>query len=216
MTSSYYFDDFCLIFLILFCLVPSPILFPPPPLFLLFLLLPLFLLLFRIFIVRLLLPLLCLFRFIFLWFTFSSYSSCCCSSSTSFKSQVPNWDFLRQCRTSMKGLQGMHWVWKLSIHHEHLASWEFFKIVYGVNNSKMSRDWGVAKGSSVSWVAKFKGYKNSECKLSNEWSRSYKVAKLLASAGKWAVAKLQGDKSAPQSSMELYYPWISGPLRISW
>ena len=27
------------------------------------------------------------------------------------------------------------------------------------------------------------------------------------------VAKLQGDKSASQSSMELYYPWISGPLR---
>ena len=29
------------------------------------------------------------------------------------------------------------------------------------------------------------------------------------------VAKLQGDKSASQSSMELYYPWISGPLRVS-
>ena len=26
------------------------------------------------------------------------------------------------------------------------------------------------------------------------------------------VAKLQGDKSASQSSVELYYPWISGPL----
>ena len=46
--------------------------------------------------------------------------------------------------------------------------------------------WGVAKGSSVSWVAKFKGDKNSECKLSNAigWSRSYKVMKLLLSAGK--------------------------------
>ena len=50
--------------------------------------------------------------------------------------------------------------------------------------------WGVAKGSSVLWVAKLKGDKNSECKLSNgcrevtgryicfflqenEWSRSY-------------------------------------------
>ena len=32
--------------------------------------------------------------------------------------------------------------------------------------------WGVAKGSSVSWVAKFKGDKISECKLSNGWSRS--------------------------------------------
>ena len=44
--------------------------------------------------------------------------------------------------------------------------------------------WGVAKGSSVSWVAKFKGGKNPECKLSNGWSRSYKVIKLLLSAGK--------------------------------
>ena len=35
--------------------------------------------------------------------------------------------------------------------------------------------WGVAKGSSVSWVAKFKRDKNSECKLSNGRSRSYKV-----------------------------------------
>ena len=39
---------------------------------------------------------------------------------------------------------------------------------------------------------------------------------MLLSARKWVVAKLQGDKSAPQSSMELYYPWISGPLRVSW
>ena len=44
--------------------------------------------------------------------------------------------------------------------------------------------WGVAKGSSISWVAKFKGHENSECKLSNGWSRSYKVIKLLLSAGK--------------------------------
>ena len=44
--------------------------------------------------------------------------------------------------------------------------------------------WGVAKGSSVSWVAKFKGDIKSECKLSNGWSRSYKVIKLLLSAGK--------------------------------
>ena len=29
------------------------------------------------------------------------------------------------------------------------------------------------------------------------------------------VAKMQGDKSASQSSMELYDPWISGPLCIS-
>ena len=32
----------------------------------------------------------------------------------------------------------------------------------------------------------------------------------------WVVAKLQGDKSASQSSMELCDPWISGPLCISW
>ena len=32
--------------------------------------------------------------------------------------------------------------------------------------------WGVAKGSSISWVAKLKGDKNSEWKLSNGWSRS--------------------------------------------
>ena len=50
--------------------------------------------------------------------------------------------------------------------------------------SKKSQTWGVAKGSSVSWVAKFKGDKNSECKLSNGWSRSYKVMKMLLSAGK--------------------------------
>ena len=35
--------------------------------------------------------------------------------------------------------------------------------------------------------------------------------KLLLSAGEWVVAKILGDKSASQSSMELYYPWNSGP-----
>ena len=40
--------------------------------------------------------------------------------------------------------------------------------------------WDVAKGSSVSWVAKFKGAKNPEWKLSKGWS----------------VTKLQGDKPA--------------------
>ena len=29
------------------------------------------------------------------------------------------------------------------------------------------------------------------------------------------VAKLQGDELASQSSIELYDPWISGPLRVS-
>ena len=42
---------------------------------------------------------------------------------------------------------------------------------------------GVAKGSSISWVAKFKGDKSSACKLSNGWSRSYRQIKLLLSAG---------------------------------
>ena len=37
----------------------------------------------------------------------------------------------------------------------------------------------VAKGSSISWVAKFKGDKTSECKLSNGRSRSYREIKLL-------------------------------------
>ena len=58
----------------------------------------------------------------------------------------------------------------------------------------------------VSWVAKFKEDINSECKLSNGRSRSCKVIKLLLSAGKGVVAKLQGDKSAPRSSMEFYCP----------
>ena len=45
-------------------------------------------------------------------------------------------------------------------------------------------EWGIAKGSSDSWVAKFKGDGNSECKLSNGWLRNYKVIKLLISVGK--------------------------------
>ena len=36
---------------------------------------------------------------------------------------------------------------------------------------------GVAKGSSVQWVPKFKGDKNSECELSSGRSRSYMVIK---------------------------------------
>ena len=70
------------------------------------------------------------------------------------------------------------------------------------------------KGPTFHGFAKLKGDKKSEMKLSNGWSQSYREIKLPLSAGKWVVAKLQGDKSAPQSSMELYDPWISGPLRI--
>ena len=44
------------------------------------------------------------------------------------------------------------------------------------------QNWAVAKGSSISWVAMFKGNKNSECKLSNGWSRSYREIELLLSA----------------------------------
>ena len=45
--------------------------------------------------------------------------------------------------------------------------------------------WGVAKGSSISWIAKFKeDDQTSECKLSNGRSRSYREIKLLLSAGK--------------------------------
>ena len=58
--------------------------------------------------------------------------------------------------------------------------------------------------------------------------------KLRKQAVKWVVAKLQGDTNCfflrgnewsrsyreinqhPQSSVELYCPWISGPLRVSW
>ena len=75
--------------------------------------------------------------------------------------------------------------------------------------------WGIAKGSSVSWVVKFKGDKTSECTLSKGWSQSYREVKLLFSAGKRVVAILQGDETASLSSMELYDPWISGPLRVS-
>ena len=44
--------------------------------------------------------------------------------------------------------------------------------------------WGVAKGFSVSLVAKFKGDEHSECKLSNGRSRSHKVIRVLLSPGK--------------------------------
>ena len=37
--------------------------------------------------------------------------------------------------------------------------------------------WGVARGSSISWVAKLKGDEHSGCKLSNGWLRSYRETK---------------------------------------
>ena len=72
---------------------------------------------------------------------------------------------------------------------------------------------GRRDASSISWVSKFQGDKTSACKLSDWWSWGYREVKVLLSAGKRVVTKLQGDKSASQS--ELYDPWISGPHRVS-
>ena len=44
----------------------------------------------------------------------------------------------------------------------------------------------LSKGSSVSWVAKFKGDKKSQCKLLNGWSRSYTVIKLFLHGNEWS------------------------------
>ena len=79
-----------------------------------------------------------------------------------------------------------------------------------------SNDGSLRKGPPFHGSRSSREIKVQKCKLSNGWSRSYEVIKLCLAAGKWVVAKLQGDKSASQSSMELYYPWISGPLRVSW
>ena len=38
----------------------------------------------------------------------------------------------------------------------------------------------------MSWVAKLKGDKNSEWKLSNGWSRSYREIKLLLQENEWS------------------------------
>ena len=55
--------------------------------------------------------------------------------------------------------------------------------------------WGVAKGSSVSWVAKLKGDKKSERKLSNGWSRSSREIKPLLSAGnEWSRSYREIDQ----------------------
>ena len=55
----------------------------------------------------------------------------------------------------------------------------------------MGHFWGVAEGSSVSWVAKLKGDKNSEWKLSNGWSRSQREIELLLPAGnEWSRSYL--------------------------
>ena len=59
-----------------------------------------------------------------------------------------------------------------------------YRGLYHISVSFFLQGWGVAKESSVSWVAKLKGDKNSEWKLSNGWSRSCEVISLLLSAGK--------------------------------
>ena len=64
---------------------------------------------------------------------------------------------------------------------------------------------GCCEKVSVSWVAKFKGDKISECKLSNGWSRSYKVTKLWPPAVESAIAvedavENRGLYRAPQSA----------------
>ena len=61
--------------------------------------------------------------------------------------------------------------------------------------------WGVVKGSSVSWVAKFKGDKISECRLSNGWSRSYKVIKLFFLHGN------EWSRSYGEIDQHLNLPW---------
>ena len=64
-------------------------------------------------------------------------------------------------------------------------------------------------------VAKLQGDGTSEFKLSNGRSRSYREIKMLLPTEERAVAKLQGDLSASQCSMELYDTWISAPFRVS-
>ena len=73
---------------------------------------------------------------------------------------------------------------------------------------KQLRHWGVAKGSSISWVATLKGDNNSECKLSNGWSRSYKVMKLRS------YREINQHPNLPWNFITHGF-WISGPLRVS-
>ena len=73
----------------------------------------------------------------------------------------------------------------------------------------------VTKGSFITWVTKLQGDEESG---SSGQSQSYREINLLLSAGRKLVVaklKLQGDKTASLSSMELYDPWIWGPFRVS-
>ena len=60
----------------------------------------------------------------------------------------------------------------------------YAKAVSEVVGDELLNFLGVAKGSSISWVAKFKGDKNSECNVSNGWSRRYRLMKRHLSAEK--------------------------------
>ena len=85
---------------------------------------------------------------------------------------------------------------KLNEEHEILRRFMAVVVSSAFKNSLMYllkfQRWGVAKGSSISGVAKFKGDKTSECKLSNGWSRSYKEVKLLISAGNMSAREVTG------------------------
>ena len=71
------------------------------------------------------------------------------------------------------------------------VSWVTSDLIFGTSDGKNSGETllegffgGVAKGSSVPWVAKLKGDKHSACKLSNGWSQSYREIHLLLSTEK--------------------------------
>ena len=87
----------------------------------------------------------------------------------------------------------------------------FSKLPFSSFSQILSFFWGVAKGSSTSWVATFKGDKTSECKLSNGWSQSCREVELFfflrENEGSRSYRVTYQHRSLP--SMELYDPWIS-------
>ena len=87
-----------------------------------------------------------------------------------FRTTALHWmNFSLRCTHLLRGFLGKDTVTALSSSSaQHLIIFVFLQI-----------QWGVAKGSSVSWVAKVKGDRDSEYKLSNGWLRSCKVIKLF-------------------------------------
>ena len=79
-------------------------------------------------------------------------------------------------------------------------------INHGCINGKQPHWRCVAKGSCISWVAKLKGDKNSEWKLSNGWSQSHREIKPPLSAEKGVVAKSQGDDHVTLLPMDFWTP----------